>query len=341
MTSFSQQFLPQSYSGQSLFESLRDSEKTSRLQYCEIHTRNCRNTKHNCSKHNCSTQTDICSCDLSGRDDDACKDTGDSLDSSSGSSIHCHHKPFSNTSLHSRSHSHQGTSSSPHSPSEPHSEFCYRRQELHQRPLAFTPVHSDCSTPQSAMDRGQSSPTKPSGGTWPKVIAGASVPEFQLSIYKKLKPKQRKSIFDVNVFRRPEASPKLDYMSLSQLPKHSPQSSLSESTTTPPTPPARSDSFRFKHRQQNSSASDSTITTSGPPVSQATRPQDDGEAGNQLYYTDAPPGESKVAAKKPVEEEGSRRRPEEQEKRRYRPKSAPALRRNVTPLHIPVPMQVT
>ncbi|XP_067433166.1 disks large homolog 5-like isoform X2 [Thunnus thynnus] len=335
-------FLPQSCSGQSLFESLRDSEKTSRLQSCEIHARNCRNSKHNCSKHNCSTQTDICSCDLSGRDDDACKDTGDSLDSSSGS-IHCHHKPFSNSSLHSRSLSHQGTpSSSSHSPQEPHPDFCYRRQELHRRPFTFTPVHSDCSSPQSAADQGQSSPVKPSGGTWPKVIAGASVPEFQLSIFKKPKPKQRKSIFDGNVFRRPEAPPKLDYMSLSQLPKHSPQSSMSESTTTPPTPPARSDSFRFKHRQQNSSASDSTIATSVPPVSlaQATSPQEEGEAGNKLYYTDAPPGESKVGAKKPAEEEGSRRRAEEQEKRRYRPKSAPALRRNVTPLHIPVPMQV-
>lgn len=188
----------------------------------------------------------------------------------------------------------------------------------------------------------QSSAAKPSGGTWPKVIAGASLPECaQLSIYKKVK--QRKSIFDVNAFRRPEASPKLDYMSLSQLPKHSPQSSISESAQAPPTPPARSDSFRFKHRQQNSSASDSTITTGTPPASPAqATPQDVGEAGNQLYYSDAPPGEAKSSSKKAAaEEEGSRRRAEERQKRRYRPKSAPALRRNVTPLHIPVPMQVT
>ncbi|KAI3365195.1 hypothetical protein L3Q82_010292 [Scortum barcoo] len=289
--------LPQSCSGQSLFESLRDSEKISRLQPCEIHARTCRN-----SKHNCSTQTDTCSCD---RGDETCKDAGDSLDSS-GSSAHCHHKPFSNTSLHSRS------LSSSHSPSEPHPDFCYRRQELHHRPFTFTPVPSDCSSPQTAVDRVQSSPTKPSGGTWPKVIAGASVPECaQLSIYKKL-------------------------------PKHSPQSSISESAQTPPTPPARSDSFRFKHRQQNSSASDSTITTGTPPASpaQATSPQNDGEAGNQLYYTDTPPGETMSSSNKPTQEERSRHRVEEQRKRRYRPKSAPALRRNVTPLHIPVPMQV-
>uniref|UniRef100_A0A665X8Q0 Disks large homolog 5-like n=1 Tax=Echeneis naucrates TaxID=173247 RepID=A0A665X8Q0_ECHNA len=240
-------FLPQSCSGQSLFESLKDSEKTSRLQPCEVHTRNCRN-----SRHNCSTQTDICSCDLGSRVEEARKDTGDSLDSSSSSS-----------------------SSIP------------------------------------------GSPPKPGGGTWPKVIVGASIPECtQLSIYKK--PKQRKSIFDINAFRRPEVPPKLDYMSVSQLSKHSPQSSVSESAQTPPTPPARSDSFRFKHRQQNP-ASDSAITTSTLPVS---------------------PRETKSAPKKLAEEEGSHHMAEEREKRRYRPKSAPALRRNVTPLHIPVPVQV-
>ncbi|XP_050922241.1 disks large homolog 5 isoform X2 [Lates calcarifer] len=327
-------FLPQSCSGQSLFESLKDSEKMSRLQSCEVHTRNCRNSKHNCPKHNCSTQTDICSCDLGGRGEEACKDTGDSLDSS-GSSAHSHHKPFSNSSVHSRS------LSTSHTPSDPHPDFCYRRQELHHRPFTFTPVPSDCSSPQAAVDRTQGSSAKPSGGTWPKVIVGASIPEYaQLSIYKK--PKQRKSIFDVSAFRRPEVPPKLEYMSVSQLPKHSPQSSISESAQTPPTPPARSDSFRFKHRQQNSSASDSTITTGTPPASpaQASSPQDEGEAGKQLYYTDAPAGETKSTTKKPAEEEGSRHRAEEREKRRYRPKSAPALRRNVTPLHIPVPMQV-
>lgn len=264
-----------------------------------------------------------------------CKDTGDSLDSS-GSDTHCHHKPFSNSSLHSRS------LSTTHSSSEPHPDFCYRRQELPHHPFTFTPVLSNCSSPKTAVDRVQSSPAKPGGGTWPKVIAGASILECaQLSIYKKAK--QRKSIFDVNAFRRPEAPSKLDYMSLSQLPKNSPQSSISESAQTPPTPPARSDSFRFKHRQQNSSASDTTITTTTPPAfpAQATSPQDEGEAGNHLYFAIAPPRETESGTKKSAEEEGSRNKAEERGKRRYRPKSAPALRRNVTPLHIPVPMQVT
>lgn len=209
------------------------------------------------------------------------------------------------------------------------------RQELHPH-YTFNPVLSDCSSPQNPVDLVQHSQSKPSGGTWPKVITGASIPEFaQLSIYKRTK--QRKSIFDVNAFKRPEPPPKLDYMSLSQLPKHSPQSSMSESAQTPPTPPARSDSFRFKHRQQNSSASDSTITTGTPPASPPQpASQAKGEMGNQLYYVDGPPRETKA----PAEEERSRRRAEERGKRRYRPKSAPALRRNVTPVHIPVPMQV-
>lgn len=181
---------------------------------------------------------------------------------------------------------------------------------------------------------------KLSGGTWPKVIGGAPVPEgTQLSIYKK--PKQRKSIFDMSAFRRPETTPKLDFTSLSQISKHSPQSSMSEPAQTPPTPPARSDSFRFRHRQQNSSASDSTITTSTPPPSpaQPVQPQDKGEL--QLYHTNAPAGEVKSSRTSAAESEGSGRWREVQQKKRYRPKSAPALRRNVTPLHIPPPMQVT
>ncbi|XP_029933772.1 disks large homolog 5-like isoform X2 [Myripristis murdjan] len=328
-------FLPQSCSGQSLFESLRDSEKNCnyRPHSCELHARNCRN-----SKHNCSTQTDIYSSDLGSGGEDGRKDTGDPSDSSSAQ---CHHKPFSSSSLHSRSLSHRGSSSTPHSPSEPHQEFCYRRQEPLHRPLTFTPVLADCSPKPTPLDRGEGLPEKPSGGTWPKVMVGVSIPECaQLSIYKK--PKQRKSIFDVDTFRRPEAPPKLDYLSLSQLPKHSPQSSKSEAAQAPPTPPARSDSFRFKHRQQNSSASDSTITTGTPPASpaQALGPQEGVEAGKQHYFSDVSPVEANTSSRRSVEEEGSRQRTEEQDRKRYRPKSAPALRRNVTPLHIPIPVQV-
>ncbi|XP_054623155.1 disks large homolog 5-like isoform X2 [Dunckerocampus dactyliophorus] len=289
-------FLPQSCSGQSLFESVRDSAP--RLQPCDVHARNCRNSKHTCSKHNCSTQTDSCNCEK------ACHNP---VDLDGGCSVR-QHKPFSKDSLHSRS------------PSEPLPELCYRRQNSHHRPFAFTPVLDDCPPPSG----------KAGGGTWPKVIVGASIPECaQLSIYKRTK--QRKSIFDMNTFRRPDAPPKLDYMSLSQLSKHSPQSSFVDSTQAPPTPPARSDSFRFKHSQQSSSASESTLPAS---PTRGTSPVMEGETGQQLYYAAAPQREGKMQ----TEEDRAQHR--ELEKRRYRPKSAPARGRNVTPLHIPVPMQV-
>ncbi|XP_077406294.1 disks large homolog 5-like isoform X2 [Vanacampus margaritifer] len=270
-------FLPQSCSGQSLYESLRDSEKV-----CKIS----RSSKHSC------TPADDCEmgCRVSGGGDDELHSDAD---------LHCHH-------MHSRS------------PSEPLAEFGYRRQDFHRRPFTFTPALADRGAPSG----------KAGGGTWPKVIAGTSVPEcVQLSIYKR--SKQRKSIFDMNTFRRPEVPPKLDYMSLSQLPKHSPQSSGAESTQGPPTPPARSDSFRFKHSQQNSSASDSTIPAS---PSRGSSPVTEGEGGKPLYYSaDASQRESNTLA----DDNGSQHREPE---RRNRPKSAPALRRNVTPLHIPVPI---
>lgn len=221
---------------------------------------------------------------------------------------------------------------------------------------------------------------------------GASILECaQLSIYKK--PKQRKSIFDADTFKRPEASSKLDYLSLSQLSKHSPQDSQSEVGPgvgigqTPPTPPQRSDSFRFKHRQQTSSASDSTITTGTgtPPTTPGQAPgvlplvgkqqeggglegrdrdrerdrdgerdrerdrdrenrDRDGDSEKQNYYID-PPGEGMqpiISSRKSCDEDVSRQRGEEldRDRRRYRPKSAPALRRNMTPLHIHIPIQV-
>ncbi|XP_034049310.1 disks large homolog 5-like isoform X2 [Thalassophryne amazonica] len=320
-----QKFVPQSCSGQSLFETLKESEKPCRLQSCEVHARNCRNPKHIWSKHNCSTQTDVNSCDISSTGDVACKETNET---------HCPHKPFSNGSLHSRSLSHQGNSSTLHSYSETHEEVWHRRPEPHHGPFTLTSMVSDCSSPQPSV-------VKPAGGTWPKMMMGDDSPECsQLSIYKK--PKQRKSIFDTHAFKRSEVPPKLDYVSLAQFPKHSPQNSTSEAAQSPPTPPTRSDSFRFKHHQQNSSASDSTITTGTPPASPAPAagPHEDGEARSQYCYSDGSSGETMMSSKKPLEEERQRYRTQERERRRHRPKSAPALQRNVAPLHTPVPMQV-
>ncbi|KAK6328397.1 hypothetical protein J4Q44_G00003750 [Coregonus suidteri] len=420
-------FLPQSCSGQSIFENLRDaSEKTSNcrlLHSCpEVHSWHSRNSKHN----NSSTQTDMFCPEIGSsggeRHNHHNKDRSQSdiVDNNSRDGSLCHYnKPFSSSSMYSRSLSHRGSclqhspvSSAPLGSPEPHQDYCYKRGESHsRRPLTFTPVASDCITLQSTLldrdrDRGggeeghTTTPEseKPSGGTWPKVMVGASIPECaQLSIYKK--PKQRKSIFDAETFKRPEAPSKLDYLSLSQLPKHSLQDSQSEVGTgpgvgigqTPPTLPQRSDSFRFKHRHQTSSASDSTITTGTgtPPTTpgqaqgglplvgkqqeggglegrdrakdrdwdrdgerdrerdrdRESRDRDrDRDSEKQHYYID-PPGEGKqpiISSRKSCDEDVGRQRGEEldRDRRRYRPKSAPALRRNMTPLHIHIPIQV-
>uniref|UniRef100_A0A4W5JMT5 Discs, large homolog 5b (Drosophila), tandem duplicate 1 n=1 Tax=Hucho hucho TaxID=62062 RepID=A0A4W5JMT5_9TELE len=314
-------FLPQSCSGQSIFENLRDaSEKTSNCR--SLHSWHSRNSKNN----NSSTQTDMFCPDIGSsggeRHNHPNKDRSHSdivaVDNNSRDGSLCqHNKPFSSSSMYSRSLSHRGSCLQDRGGEEGHT-----------------------TTPERE---------KSSGGTWPKVLVGASILECaQLSIYKK--PKQRKSIFDADTFKRPEASSKLDYLSLSQLSKHSPQDSQSE---TPPTPPQRSDSFRFKHRQQTSSASDSTITTGTgtPPTTPGQAPgglplvgkqqeggglevrdrerERDGDSEKQHYYID-PPGEGMqpiISSRKSCDEDLSRQRGEEldRDRRRYRPKSAPAL----------------
>ncbi|XP_016141000.1 disks large homolog 5 isoform X2 [Sinocyclocheilus grahami] len=151
--------------------------------------------------------------------------------------------------------------------SEPYHEICCPHPTS-KRPLTFHPVSpGDCITVEMSQER-RCVPQKQSGGTWPKMVAVAMTPADSippLSIFKT--PKKRKSIFDTDMFKRPETPSKLDYLSLSQMPKHSPQSSWTEAAPQiPPDPPKRSDSFKFKHKPQGSSASDSTITTGSPPA---------------------------------------------------------------------------
>uniref|UniRef100_A0A672Q2V2 Discs large MAGUK scaffold protein 5 n=1 Tax=Sinocyclocheilus grahami TaxID=75366 RepID=A0A672Q2V2_SINGR len=195
--------------------------------------------------------------------------------------------------------------------SEPYHEICCPHPTS-KRPLTFHPVSpGDCITVEMSQER-RCVPQKQSGGTWPKMVAVAMTPADSippLSIFKT--PKKRKSIFDTDMFKRPETPSKLDYLSLSQMPKHSPQSSWTEAAPQiPPDPPKRSDSFKFKHKPQGSSASDSTITTGS---------QGSGGAGGS--FAEEVPGQ------------GS----DELEVRRGRPNSAPAQRRNLTPLKMPFP----
>uniref|UniRef100_A0A672PVS3 Discs large MAGUK scaffold protein 5 n=1 Tax=Sinocyclocheilus grahami TaxID=75366 RepID=A0A672PVS3_SINGR len=225
--------------------------------------------------------------------------------------------------------------------SEPYHEICCPHPTS-KRPLTFHPVSpGDCITVEMSQER-RCVPQKQSGGTWPKMVAVAMTPADSippLSIFKT--PKKRKSIFDTDMFKRPETPSKLDYLSLSQMPKHSPQSSWTEAAPQiPPDPPKRSDSFKFKHKPQGSSASDSTITTGSPPATpiQTTptdKPSPDFESrdrnGNVLQRQGSGGAGGSFAEEVPGQ--GS----DELEVRRGRPNSAPAQRRNLTPLKMPFP----
>ncbi|XP_078144883.1 disks large homolog 5a isoform X3 [Centroberyx gerrardi] len=347
-------FFPHSTSGQNIFESLRESSEKSngRVHLSEVHSRNSRNLKHNSS-----TQTDI-----------FCPDVGSASTSSiSGERRKVRgeadevgvygdiRKPFSTGSLHAtslRPASDLGTGR--YGPSA-FQECCPYTKAPSSLP--YDPVSpSDCITVETTLEK------KHSGGTWPKVMVGGMsvAPDntspvtaaTQLSIYKS--PKQRKSIFDPDTFKRPETpSSKMEYMAANQIAavaaaaaSHSPQPSKTESlssssTPTPPTPPTRSDSFKFKHKHQSSSASDCTITSDGKgeaAISMAVgesreRSERERDRNGNHYFLDG----KVLTSRKSCDEDIGRTRGEEPEVKRPRPKSAPALRRRMTPQTITLP----
>ena len=338
------QFFPHSTSGQNIFESLRESSEksTGRIHLSDLHSRNSRNLKHNSS-----TQTDIFCTDVGSSSTgsiagDRRKGRGESEET---------YKPFSMGSLHATS-------------LRPASDLGMGRygpsafQECCPYPkapssLPFEPVtSSDCVPMETALEK------KHSGGTWPKmVVGGMSVaPEntgsitaaAQLSIYKS--PKQRKSIFDPDTFKRPETpSSKMEYVAAAtSAVSHSPQPSKSDSlssastpTPTPPTPPTRSDSFKFKHKHQSSSASDCTVTSdSKAEAAVATaagesreRSERERDRNGNHYFLDG----KVLTSRKSCDEDIGRTRGEEPEVKRPRPKSAPALRRRMTPQTVALP----
>ncbi|KAL6101939.1 dlg5 [Pungitius sinensis] len=341
-------FFPHSTSGQNIFESLRESSEKSngRIHLSEIHSRNSRNLKHNSS-----TQTDI-----------FCQDVGSTSTSSisgerrkargeSGEVYNDVGKPFSTGSLHAtslRPASELGTGR--YGPSAFQECRTYMKAPSS---LPFDPVSaSDCITMETSLEK------KHSGGTWPKMMVGGMsvAPDSgspvtaaaQLSIYKS--PKQRKSIFDPDTFKRPETpSSMIEYMAANQIAaatSHSPQplkteSLSSSSTPTPPTPPTRSDSFKFKHKHQSSSASDCTITSDGKgeaAIAAAAgesreRSERERDRNGNHYFLDG----KVLTSRKSCDEDIGRSRGEEPEVKRPRPKSAPALRRRMTPQTITLP----
>ncbi|XP_017580656.1 disks large homolog 5a isoform X1 [Pygocentrus nattereri] len=283
-------FFPQSTSGQNIFETLREAEKSNcRTLMSEVHSRNSRNLKHNSS-----TQTDIYSNEAGGERRKARAESEEGGFSERKS-------PFPSSTLHPSSLRPASELGGRYSGSA-FQEVCYTRAES---------TGPDCVALEMAADK------KHSGGTWPKMVVGVAMTTdspAQLSIYKS--PKQRKSIFDTDTFKRPDTPSKTEYLA-----GHSPQPSKTDTTAAPPTPPTRSDSFKFKPKQQSGSASDSTIT----------EPKREDRNGN-LYFTEG----KTLSSRKSCEEDIGRVRVEEPEMKRPRPKSAPALRRRMTPQSIPL-----
>ncbi|XP_056655641.1 disks large homolog 5 isoform X4 [Monodelphis domestica] len=334
-----------SWSGQNIFENLKDSEKVlnCRLHGSEVQAQN----KRNLTQHNSSTQTDIFHLE-------SLEDKKDpSTPGSSGGSF-CEHKPFPRGPLqvvdpHRSCHSTSEHSLSSFS-SDPYGERGYGLVNLGSRRMLppFDTVIGDCVLVGSTLEEAGSG-MKHSGGTWPKVMVNASSAETEkFSVYKK--PKQRKSIFDPDTFKRPQTPPKVDYLSPGPAPAHSPQSSKAEGSPTPPTPPKRSDSIKFKHRPQDSSGSETTLVPSSPSTSPpASHPSAPAPLG---LKQDSPPHKSRgripghyyreedgdcalLPGRKPCEEDGSFQRGDDADLKRPRPKSAPILRHKLTPVTIP------
>lgn len=318
----------------------------------EVHSRNSRNLKHNSS-----TQTDIFCPDVGSASTSSISGERRKVRGESDEMYGDMSKPFSTGSLHAtslRPVTDLGTGR--YGPSA-FQECCSYVKGPSSLP--FEPVSpSDCNSVETTLEK------KHSGGTWPKMMVGSMMvaPDNSspvtavtpLSIYKS--PKQRKSIFDPDTFKRPETpSSKLEYMAANQIAavaaaaaSHSPQPSKTESlsssstpTPTPPTPPTRSDSFKFKHKHQSSSASDCTITSDGKGESAITtaagesreRSERERDRNGNHYFL-----EGKVlTSRKSCDEDIGRTRVEEPEVKRPRPKSAPALRRKMTPQTITFP----
>ncbi|XP_068069013.1 disks large homolog 5a isoform X3 [Danio rerio] len=284
--------LMKSTSGQNIFESLREAEKSNgRIHLTDVHSRNSRNLKHNSS-----TQTDIYSCDTAGERRKTRSDAEESLFSE--------RKVFPISTLHPNTLRPASELGPVRYSASAFQEVCYTRSES---------VGPECVTLETTLEK------KHSGGTWPKMVVGVAMTTdspAQLSIYRS--PKQRKSIFDADTFKRPDTPSKADY--------HGPQPLKADSAPTPPTPPTRSDSFKFKHKHQGSSTSESTISAMS-----ISEPKQEDRNGN-LYFS-----EGKVlSSRKSCEEDIGRMWAEEPEVKRPRPKSAPALRRRMTPQNIPL-----
>ncbi|XP_045293750.1 disks large homolog 5 isoform X4 [Leopardus geoffroyi] len=329
-----------SWSGQNIFENIKDSDKmlSIRAHGTEVQAQN----KRSLLQHNNSTQTDIFYADrLEER-----REPGPP----GGSSSFLHKPfpagPFPVSPQACPSASERSLSSFR---SDTSGERGYGLVDVRSRRplLPFDTEGGPCGAAEAPLDKTEPESSS-SGGTWPKAVLGSAAGPEKLSVYKK--PKQRKSIFDPNTFKRPQTPPKIDYLLPGPGSAHSPQTSKRVGPLTPPKPPRRSDSIKFQHRLETSSESEATLVGSSPsasPPSALPPGVDPGELTHtspprkarvriaSSYYPEGDGDSSYLPAKKSCDGDLTSQKMDELGQKRRRPKSAPSFRPKLAPVVIP------
>nr|XP_031538177.1 disks large homolog 5 isoform X3 [Vicugna pacos] len=329
-----------SWSGQNIFENIKDSDKmlSFRAHGPEVQAQN----KRNLMQHNNSTQTDIFYTD---RLEDR-KESGPT-----GGSSSFLHKPFPGGPFPVSPQACPSASERSLSSfrSDASGERGYGPVDVRgRRPLLpFETEVGPCGAAEAPVDKAEPENAN-SGGTWPKAVLSSTAGPEKLSVYKK--PKQRKSIFDPNTFKRPQTPPKIDYLLPGPGPAHSPQPSKRVGPLTPPKPPRRGDSIKFQHRLETSSESEATLVGSSPSTSPPSNLPPDMDPGEPMhaspprkarvriassYYPEGDGDSSYLPAKKSCDEDLTSQKVDELGQKRRRPKSAPSSRPQLTPVVIP------
>lgn len=336
------QVFPQSssWSGQNIFENIKDSDKmlSVRAHGPEAQAPN----KRSLLQHNNSTQTDIFYAD---RLEDR-REPGPP----GGSSSFLHKPfpagPFPVSPQACPSASERSLSSFR---SDTSGERGYGLVDVRSRRplLPFDTEGGPCGAAEAPLDKTEPESSS-SGGTWPKAVLGSTAGPEKLSVYKK--PKQRKSIFDPNTFKRPQTPPKIDYLLPGPGSTHSPQPSKRVGPLTPPKPPRRSDSIKFQHRLETSSESEATLVGSSPSASPPSALPPGADPGDlthtspprkarvriaSSYYPEGDGDSSYLPAKKSCDGDLTSQKMDELGQKRRRPKSAPSFRPKLAPVVIP------
>ncbi|XP_058527660.1 disks large homolog 5 isoform X3 [Ochotona princeps] len=331
-----------SWSGQNIFENIKDSEK---MLSFRAHGPDFPATgKRSLMQHNNSTQTDIFYTDQP-------EDRKES--SPVGGSSSFLHKPFPGGPFQVSPQACPSASERSLSSfrSDTSGERSYGLTDARaRRPLLpFETELGSCGAALADAPLEKSDPEgSNSGGTWPKAMLSSTTGPEKLSVYKK--PKQRKSIFDPNTFKRPQTPPKVDLLLPGPGPAHSPQPSKRAGPLTPPKPPRRSDSIKFQHRLETSSESEATLVGSSPSTSPPSAPPPDLDPGEPMhaspprkarvriassYYPEGDGESSYLPAKKSCDEDLTAQKADELGQKRRRPKSAPSCRPKLAPVVIP------